>query len=413
MNLDTRSLESLRIDRGAAADRYRDPPRRRRLVVGVAAGLGVAAVAAYLLLRGSGTEVDTVAVSSPGAAGAAAVLNASGYVVARRVATVSSKVTGRIAEVLVEEGARVEKDQLLARLDATTGEAEAELARRQLEATLGNLAEVEARLAESRRTLQRTTALRERGLVAEGALDAARAETQALEARLAAARAQRRVAESGVRLRERDLADHQIRAPFAGVVISKDAQPGEMVSPMSAGGGFTRTGIATIVDMDSREIEVDVNEAFLNRVSDGQPVEAVLDAYPEWRIPARVINIVPTADRTKASVRVRIGFESLDPRILPDMGIKVRFLEPPGAGIGASTKPPLPRVPAAALERLPGGAAVAWVVVEGRARRRELRAGGERDGLVEVVSGLAPGEVVVSPRVEGLRDGARVVRREP
>jgi RND family efflux transporter MFP subunit len=313
--------------------------------------------------------------------------------------------------VLVEEGARVDKDQVLARLDASTGEAEAELARRQLEATQGNLAEVEARLGESRRTLQRTTALRERGLVAEGALDAARAETQALEARLAAARAQRRVAESGVQLRERDLADHEIRAPFAGVVISKDAQPGEMVSPMSAGGGFTRTGIATIVDMDSREIEVDVNEAFLNRVTDGQPVEAVLDAYPDWRIPARVINIVPTADRTKASVRVRIGFESLDPRILPDMGIKVRFLEAPGAG--KAPKAPLPRVPGAALERGEDGVAVTWVVVDGRARRRELRIGGERDGLVEVASGLAPGEQVVSPRVEGLRDGARVVRREP
>ncbi len=366
---------------------------------------------AWFALRDGGTVVETVVVAAPSAAGASgAVLNASGYVVARRVATVSSRVTGRIAEVLVEEGAVVRKGQVLARLDAATSLAEAGLARRQREAADANLAEVRARLAEARRTLQRTATLRDRGLVAEGALDAARAETEALEARLAATQAQRRVAQSGIELRERDLADHEIRAPFDGVVISKDAQPGEMVSPVSAGGGFTRTGIATIVDMDSREIEVDVNEAFLNRVVDGQPVEATLDAYPDWRIPASVIRIVPTADRTKATVRVRIGFQSLDPRILPDMGIKVRFLDPARAAPGSATgEAPLPtlRVPAVALQR-DGTAAWVWVVEDGRATRREVRAGAERDGSVEILSGLKAGETIVSPRVEGLEDGGRV-----
>jgi RND family efflux transporter MFP subunit len=404
MSLDTRSLESLRIDRDQDPDRYREPSRRW-LRWGLPLGLALAAGAAWLAFGSRGTEVGTVVVAAPASGGGpGAVLNASGYVVARRVATVSSKVTGRVAEVLIEEGAQVRRDQLLARLDAATALAEAELARRQLEAAEGNLAEVEARVAESRRTLQRTEALRERGLVAVGALDAARAETQALEARLAASRAQRRVVQSGIRLRERDLADHEIRAPFDGVVISKDAQPGEMVSPMSAGGGFTRTGIATIVDMESREIEVDVNEAFLNRVVDGQPVEATLDAYPDWRIPARVIHIVPTADRTKATVRVRIGFDALDPRILPDMGIKVRFLDPTR---GAAKAPPRLRVPAAALRR-DGEAASVWVVEGERARRREVRAGAERDGSVEIESGLRAGEVIVSPSVEGLKDGGRV-----
>jgi len=407
MSLDTRSLESLRIDRGNDPDRYRDTSRRwLRWLVPLL--LALAAGVAGFALRDGGTEVVTVVVAPASAGGASgAVLNASGYVVARRVATVSSKVTGRIAEVLIEEGAQVRKGQVLARLDAATARAEGELARRQLEAAAGNLAEVEARLAEARRTLRRTETLRERGLVAEGALDAARAETQALQARQAAAEGQRRVAESGIRLRERDLDDHEIRAPFDGVVISKDAQPGEMVSPVSAGGGFTRTGIATIVDMDSREIEVDVNEAFLNRVVDGQPVEATLDAYPEWRIPASVIRIVPTADRTKATVRVRIGFESLDPRILPDMGIKVRFLDPPRDGAPGDAPAPRLRVPAAAVER-EGNAASVWVVEAGRARRRAVRAGPERDGRVEIESGLKAGEVIVSPRVEGLKDGGRV-----
>jgi RND family efflux transporter MFP subunit len=404
MSLDTRSLESLRIDRGQDPDRYREPSRpslRWALALVVALALALGALA----LRGGGTEVGTVVVAAPSpGSGAGTVLNASGYVVARRVATVSSKVTGRVVEVLIEEGAEVRKDQLLARLDAATSLAEAELARRQLEAAEGSLAEVQARLAEARRTLRRTEALRERALVAEGALDAARAETQALEARVATAQAQRRVAQSGIRLRERDLADHEIRAPFDGVVISKDAQPGEMVSPVSAGGGFTRTGIATIVDMDSREIEVDVNEAFLNRVADGQPVEATLDAYPDWQIPAQVIHIVPTADRTKATVRVRIGFDALDPRILPDMGIKVRFLDPTR---GATRAPPRLRVPAAALQR-EGTAAWVWVVEDGRAVRRAVRTGAERDGSVEIASGLQAGEVIVSPQVEGLKDGGRV-----
>jgi RND family efflux transporter MFP subunit len=268
-----------------------------------------------------------VLVETPEGAADGAVLNASGYVVARRLATVSSKVTGRITEVLFEEGGEVSEGQVLARLDPSTAKAEHAVIASSLESARRNLREIEVRLADARKTLARNRSLVERKLVAESVLDGSQADVAALEARLAAARAEVDVARSRLALSQQALDDLQIRAPFSGVVLSKDAQPGEMVSPVSAGGGFTRTGIATIVDMDSREIEVDVNEAYINRVQDEQRVEAVLDAYPEWTIDGRVISIVPTADRQKATVRVRIAFDELDPRILPDMGIKVRFLE--------------------------------------------------------------------------------------
>jgi RND family efflux transporter MFP subunit len=210
------------------------------------------------------------------------------------------------------------------------------------------------------------------------------------------------VAQARVAVSQQGLDDLLIRAPFAGIVISKDAQPGETVSPISAGGGFTRTGIATIVDMESREIEVDVNEAYINRVRDGQRVEAVLDAYPDWKVPGGVISIVPTADRQKATVRVRIGFEQLDPRILPDMGIKVRFLED-----RAGSAPASPTLDSRALVRDDGGASV-WVVRDGEVERRAVKVGEEQDGRVAVLEGLQGGEAVVVDPPQRLRDGAAV-----
>jgi len=224
----------------------------------------------------------------------------------------------------------------------------------------------------------------------------------ALEARLAAAGADVNVARARVAVSQQALDDLLIRAPFAGVIISKDAQPGETVSPISAGGGFTRTGIATVVDMDSREIEVDVNEAYINRVSDEQRVEAVLDAYPDWKVPARVISIVPTADRQKATVRVRIAFEQLDPRILPDMGIKVRFLEE-----RAATGPATPRLASGAVVRDDSGTSV-WVVRDGKVERRAVKLGDEQGGEVTVLEGLQGGEAVVVDPPQRLRDGAAV-----
>ncbi len=405
MTLDPKDLDKLRIDREPAALRYQAPKRRRGWLFAAAAV--IVAVGGWMLFSNRGLEVSTVvAQGGNGTAGTGAVaLNASGYVVARRIATVSSKVTGRVAEVLVEEGASVESGQLLARLDPLTAEAQTELARRQLDAARSALTEIEVRLAEAQRNLQRAESLRAQNLVSEVSLDAARAEVDALSARLGTQQSQRDVATAALALRQQDIEDLAIRAPFDGVVISKDAQPGEMVSPVSAGGGFTRTGIATIVDMDSREIEVDVNEAFINRVADDQQVEATLDAYPEWTIPARVINIVPAADRQKATVRVRIAFEQLDPRILPDMGIKVRLLEPV-----AETTSELRNtvaIPSEALQR-DADRTYVWRVVDARVERVAVQAGAERSGRIEITAGVRAGDVLVAPLVEGLQHGMRV-----
>jgi len=400
MPLDKDALESLRGTPGAASSSYAAPSRRRWPWVALGAALLIAAVIAWRTF-GAPVPVRTVMVEAPSASDGA-VLNASGYVVARRLATVSSKTTGRIAEVLFEEGAAVSAGQVLARLDRATAEAQHLVATRSLEAARRSLREIEVRLADARRTLERNRSLVARALVSQSVLDASEAEVAALQARLAAAAAEVEVASAQVALSEQGLDDLVIRAPFDGVVISKDAQPGEMVSPVSAGGGFTRTGIATLVDMESREIEVDVNEAYINRVADGQRVEAVLDAYPEWSIPGHVISIVPTADRQKATVRVRIAFEQLDPRILPDMGIKVRFLEERGQAAA-----PAPLLPTEAIARDGQGTSV-WVVRDGRVERRGVELGEERDGQVQVRDGLAGGEVVVVQPTRRLRDGVAV-----
>jgi RND family efflux transporter MFP subunit len=402
MALDKAALESLRLERDPDAGNYRQRGGSRRKLWYVLAA--VAVVAAVLAWRSfhSAVPVQTVTVESPTSADGA-VLNASGYVVARRLATVSSKVTGRVAEVLFEEGAEVEAGQVLARLDRSTVDAELRVATGNAEAARRNLREIEVRLADARRTLERNRSLVERRLVAQSVLDSSEAEVAALSARLEAARSAVDVAVAQVGLGQQQLADLEIRAPFSGVVISKDAQPGEMVSPMSAGGGFTRTGVATIVDMDSREVEVDVNESYINRVRAGQPVECVLDAYPDLKIPAHVISIVPTADRQKATVRVRIGLDQLDPRILPDMGIKVSFLED-------SAKPDAKSallVPENALVRQ-GDASFVWVVRDGKVEKRAVQTGPARDGQVPVTEGLAGGESLVVDAPRRLRDGAVV-----
>jgi RND family efflux transporter MFP subunit len=407
MSLDKAALDSLRRERDSTEERYRERGSHRY-------GRWLAAAVAVLLLLfawrtfSGAVEVTAITVEAPdGAEGA--VLNASGYVVARRLATVSSKVTGQVSEVLFEEGAQVEAGQVLARLDASTVQAEANVSSRHLEAARSNLREIEVRLADARRTLDRNRSLVERKLIAQSALDTSAAEVAALAARLAAAQAEVGVARSQVALSRQVLADLEIRAPFKGVVISKDAQPGEMVSPISAGGGFTRTGVATIVDMDSREVEVDVNEAYINRVQAGQQVESVLDAYPDWKIPGHVISIVPTADRQKATVRVRIGLDQLDPRILPDMGIKVSFLEERAGNTPASSGPD---IPAAAIVNDDDEAFV-WVVRDGKADRTPVKIGAAEGELVPVLEGLEGGDVIVIDPPRRLRAGMPVELQAP
>jgi RND family efflux transporter MFP subunit len=401
MPLDHDALDSLKIARGVAVagSGWRSP--RRWLAVLALIVLGLAA-AAYLGRRPP--AVETALAEAPAGSGRVAILNASGYVVARRTATVASKVTGRVVEVLTEEGRSVASGEVLARLDATTATRSFEVAQSQAESARRALAEIRVRLADAERMLARNEELIGAHLVAQSALDTSRADVEALKARLEASRAEVGVAEAGVRARRQDLDDLVIRAPFAGVVISRDAQPGEMVSPISAGGGFTRTGIATVVDMTSREIEVDVNEAYIQRVHAGQPAEATLDAYPDWTLPAHVIAIVPAADRQKATVKVRIGIDKLEPRILPDMGVKVRFLD---ESAPAGGPPPVALVPAAAVSG-DGAAARVRVVADGVVHARPVVTGARQGEAIGILSGVKPGERVVVRAPAGLADGARV-----
>lgn len=390
-------LRQLRIER-----RQRPQARRRRWPWLLALAL-LALLLGWLLLGNRPLPVET-AEARAAEAGGGSVLDASGYVTARRLATVSAKITGKVEEVLIEEGMRVEADQVLARLEAVDALAQQALAQAQLEAARTQLGEVGANLRLARQNLERQRSLVERRLVAQAQLDQAQAEFDTVQARQASLARQVQVARSQVELARIGVDNTVVRAPFAGVVVAKAAQPGEIVSPISAGGGFTRTGIGTIVDMGSLEVEVDVNEAYIGRVLSGQPVEAVLNAYPDWRIPGSVIAIIPTADRAKATVRVRIALDVEDPRIVPDMGVRVSFLEQ------ARADAPPPRgvwVPARAVLERDGGTLV-FVVRDDRVRLVPVEAGERRDADRQVLSGLSAGDAVVVAPPAALADGDRV-----
>jgi len=355
-------------------------------------------------------EVQLTTVTMRPAGTQAAVLNASGYVSARRRATVSSKITGKVVEVNVEEGRRVAQGQVLARLDDSTPRAGLALAQAQAEAARRALRENEVRLAQAQLNQRRTAQLLQERIASQSQLDDAKAESDSIEARVAALQEQIRVAERQIEVQQAELDNYVIRAPFSGIAISQDAQAGEMVSPVTAGGGFTRTGICTIVDMNSLEIEVDVNESYISRVTPGQDADAVLDAYPDWHIPARVITLVPTADRQKATVLVRLGFIKLDPRILPDMAIKVTFLREGDDSTATDGKQPVPLVPRPAIKSV-GSDNFAFVVRGDTVERRAIRVGGTDGDRVEVVTGLQPGDrVVLSPPPE-LVDQSKVIVR--
>ena len=378
------------------------------LLIGAAGAAGW-----YWMFREKALVVEAAAVQERATGGAgrggASVLNASGYVTARRRATVSSKVTGKVIEVNVEEGMAVHEGQILARLDDSTPRAALHLTEAQAEAARRAVRESEVRLAEAKLTLKRRLQLVKDSLSTQAEVDQAQAEVDSVEARILAAQQQVAVAERQIALQQTDLDNTIIRAPFSGVALSKDAQPGEMVSPVSAGGGFTRTGISTIVDMKSLEIEVEVNEAYINRVTPKQRVVAVLDAYPDWEIPAHVITMVPTADRQKATVLVRVGFDALEPRILPDMGVKVRFLrdEAVESAAGAAPVKAAVLVPKTAI-KTEGSETAVFVIRGAVAERRAVRVGGTDGDRVEVISGLQSGERVVAPIPDTLKDGAAV-----
>ena len=307
----------------------------------------------------------------------ASVLDASGYVTARMQATVSSKITGKVLEVFIEEGMFVEKDQILAQLDDSTVKAELNFA--------------ETQLREAQRVFDRTLELRKDNLASQASLDAAESQLDGLKARL--------------EISKQIVSDMKIRAPFSGVVINKAAQPGEMISPVSAGGGFTRTGIGTIVDMNSLEVEVDVNESYINRVQSGQPAITNLNAYPEWDIESEVIAIIPTADRNKATVKVRIGLLDKDQRILPDMGAKVSFLKEEEEKLDLIDGV---IVPSSAIVK-EGNSAYLFIIKNGRVFKTKVEIESTSANYARITKGIKDGERVALDPIDDLEDGQEVI----
>lgn len=409
MSSPSSSLKGLRIERPVESTRagFSWLLALFGLVIIAAAGLG-----GWHLTRAKAVDLHTAVArdATPSAAGSErTVLNASGYVTARREATVSSKITGKVSIVYVEEGMKINEGQILARLDDTNVSSSLNLALAQMEATKSSLEEIHVRLREAEKDRQRQEVLNTKKIAAQSETDKIEASALALRAKL-----QQQVAEVAVQQRtieswRQQYEDTIIRAPFSGIVTSKNAQPGEMISPMSAGGSFTRTGICTVVDMESLEIEIDVNESYINRVSPGQAVEATLDAYPEWKIPCKVIAIIPTADRQKSTVRVRVGFDKLDPRILPEMSVKVGFREatPRETSTTAPAANRLVAIPKSALFQ-DEGRDIVFVVQNGKAERRAVTVGNSSPDEAVLSAGVSPGERVAIERPEGLTEGTRV-----
>ena len=403
-------LQQLRIDRSAPAAR----------VGGIAGWVG-GAVALLLLLAlgvggwwllkgGKAIEVEAVTALAPSAgdAGSMAVLQATGYVTARRQATVSAQITGTLIDVLIEEGEQVEAGQVLAHLEDTAQQANLALAQAQLASAQALVGQYRSQRAQAQRDLERQQDLVARKLVSQQAVETARTQLDTLQSQLLAQQRQVDLARAQVRGAQVQLDYTIVRAPFAGVVIAKAAQPGEIVSPLSAGGGFTRTGVGTIVDMESLEIEVDVNESYIKRVAAGQPTEAVLDADPDWKIPGHVIAIIPTADRGKATVKVRVALDQKDARVVPDMGVRVSFLEEADTRATAAPAAPPPGV------LVPGdsivqrdGKSVVFAIDGDEARLRVVTPGQERAGL-RLVEGIPAGTRLVRKPPAELADGARV-----
>ena len=401
-------LHQLRIDRGG--EQQPSGNKRTVLVVTLVCVLLIAA-AVWYWMRPTPLAVH-IALAKPmdqaGPPTAASILDASGYVVARRQAAVASKITGKMVELNIEEGDRVTAGQVIARLDDTNIRASLNSALAQLDYAKAGLAETRVNLSNGEKDYTRQKTLMTGRFVSQSVVDNSQTNVDALRAQLATQQVNVQVAERNVQFAERNLDDTVVRAPFPGVVIAKSAQVGEIVSPLSAGGGFTRTGIGTIVDMDSLEVEVDVNEAYIGRVQPGQKVQSILNAYPDWKIPSHVIAIIPTADRAKATVKVRVGLELKDGRIVPDMGVRVSFLE--------DSKPVNPDQPHPSGVVIPKEAArnengqeVVFVFNDGKAQRRTVILGGNAGESRQVQSGVSAGDAVILDAPAGLTDGAVVI----
>ena len=401
-------LGQLRIDR-SEPETGAGSGRRRWLVGGLVALILLVTGGLWFTLAGHATLPVHTVMAQPATSGGASssVLDATGYVSARRRATVSAQITGTLTDVLIEEGDHVESGQVLGRLDETAQRAALAQAQAQWHSAEALLVERQVQMAQSERDLRRAEDLVRSKLVSQQAVEQARTLVGAQSAELQAQRRQIDLSAANVRSAQVQLGYCTVRAPFAGVVIAKAAQVGEIISPFSAGGGFTRTGIGTIVDMDSLEIEVDVNEAYINRVQPGQPVTSVLNAYPDWEIPSHVIAIIPTADRAKATVKVRIGPDVKDGRIVPDMGVRVSFLEEKKAAAPVEQRPRGVVLPAGAVHK-DGDEQEVFVLKERQAQRRSVTVGGSSGSSRQVLSGVSPGEAVIVDAPPELKDGAAV-----
>jgi RND family efflux transporter MFP subunit len=407
-------LKELRIERHQREDHGGERMRWPWVVGALLIVLVLIGAAGWFWLGHRAVPVQVAQAVSIGAdSDAGAVLQATGYVTARRQATVSAQITGTLTAVLIEEGDHVTKGQVLARLDDSAYKAGLQTARAQAAAAQALVAQYRAQLAQSQHDSTRLQSLAARGLVSRQAAEQARTLVDSSRAQLAAQRKQAAAAAAQAVQARVNFDYTVVRAPFSGVVTTKDAQVGEIISPLSAGGGFTRTGVGTIVDMDSLEVDVDVNEAYIGRVKPDMPAEAVLDAYPDWKIPAHVIAIVPTADRGKATIKVRVALEKKDARIVPEMGVRVSFLEQQSKHDGAATPPPKGvLVPANAIVQRDGHSVV-FVVEDGKAQLRQVTPAAQTYGELRLLpAAVKPGDSVVTTPPATLHDGSAVKPKE-
>lgn len=403
-------LSALRIDDRAR----RGPSTMKWIVIGTAMVLlAIAGYETLTILRNRPQEVEVATALAPNSGPASALLNASGYVTPRNRASVAAKITGKVVTVYVDEGTVVKEGQILAQLDDSDYRVSLASTTAERNATVAAIPDLEVQLGNAERELVRTKQLMEAGVQTPQALDTAQTLVNRLKAQITSAKTQVQAADAKIAIDKQNIDNCQIRSPFDGIVVSKDAQPGEMISPISAGGGFTRTGIATVVDMKSLEIEVDVNENYIARVKPGQRVSATLDAYPDRPLPSTVRRVIPTADRQKGTVKVRITFDKLDSSILPDMGVKVAFLadEPVQKKSAAGAPAPIALIPQEAIHAS-GQQKIVFIYHDGALERRAIGTGATRGANVEVMVGVAPGDLVVVKGPDDMQDGLKVTRKQ-
>ena len=416
MNSPKADLGSLRIHDG---QRAKSGMGKRLVYAAIPVVIFAGIVAAAFAFRSQKPVVEVVTVAKPEAGGHQTALNASGYITPRRRATIAAKITGRVTGVFFDEGTRVAEGQLLATLDDSDVKRSLDSARADRDSAQAAIADFEVQLRNAQIELRRAEQLQKAGVQTQAALDTATTAADSLRAKIALAKQQVVASDSRIAVAQQAVDNCTIRAPFGGIVVSKDAQVGEMVSPNSAGGGFTRTGIATIVDMKSNEIEVDVNESYIAKVKEGQQVTATLDAYPDKPIPSKVRTVIPTADRQKATVKVRITILHLEQYdfILPDMGVKVAFLEEEKPAEkekgkeGEKGPQAVAFIPKGAV-RSDSAASFVFLVKDGKLERRAVSLGTDRGTDVAVLAGVTPGDSLVVKGPETLHDGDKVEIRQ-